>query len=70
MSIGMTHSVALQGLAGNLIEIEVDIADGIPGFTLLGLPDAALSESRDRVRAALSNCQEPDRKSTRLNSSH
>ena len=42
MSIGMTHSVALQGLAGNLIEIEVDIADGIPGFTLLGLPDAAL----------------------------
>ena len=59
MSIGMTHSVALQGLAGNLIEIEVDIADGIPGFTLLGLPDAALSESRDRVRAALSNCQEP-----------
>ena len=52
MSIGMTHSVALQGLAGNLIEIEVDIADGIPSFTLLGLPDAALSESRDRVRAA------------------
>ena len=59
MSIGCTHSVALQGLAGNLVEVEVDIADGIPSFSLLGLPDAALSESRDRVRAALINCQEP-----------
>lgn len=59
MSIGCTHSVALQGLAGSLVEVEVDIADGIPNFSLLGLPDAALSESRDRVRAALINCQEP-----------
>ena len=59
MSIGCTHSVALQGLAGSLVEVEVDIADGIPSFSLLGLPDAALSESRDRVRAALINCQEP-----------
>lgn len=59
MSIGCTHSVALQGLAGSLVDVEVDIADGIPSFSLLGLPDAALSESRDRVRAALINCQEP-----------
>lgn len=66
MSIGCTHSVALQGLAGSLVEVEVDIADGIPSFSLLGLPDAALSESRDRVRAALINCQEswPNKKVT------
>ena len=56
MSIGRTESVALLGLSGSVVEIEVDIADGLPGFSLLGLPDAALSESRDRVRAALTNC--------------
>jgi magnesium chelatase family protein len=40
---------------GSVIEIECDIADGIPMYSLLGLPDASLQESRDRVRAALSN---------------
>jgi len=59
VSIGRTQSVALQGLAGSVVEIEVDIADGIPSFSLLGLPDTALSESRDRVRAALVNSSEP-----------
>jgi magnesium chelatase family protein len=66
MSIGQTQSVALLGLTGSLVEIEVDISDGIPMYSLLGLPDAALSESRDRVRAAISNCSEswPNRKVT------
>ena len=66
MSIGRTESVALLGLSGSVVEIEVDIADGLPGFSLLGLPDAALSESRDRVRAALTNCSEawPNKKVT------
>ena len=66
MSIGRTESVALLGLTGNVVEIEVDIADGLPGFSLLGLPDAALSESRDRVRAALINSNEtwPNKKVT------
>ena len=66
MSIGRTESVALLGLTGSVVEIEVDIADGIPGFSLLGLPDAALSESRDRVRAALINSNEtwPNKKVT------
>ena len=66
MSIGQTQSVALLGLTGSLVEIEVDISDGIPMYSLLGLPDAALSESRDRVRAAISNCHEswPNRKVT------
>jgi magnesium chelatase family protein len=66
MSLGMTFGVGLQGLAGNLVTVEVDIADGLPAYTLLGLPDAALSESRDRVRSALTNSNElwPNRKVT------
>lgn len=59
MSLGRTESVSLLGLAGSVVEVEVDIADGLPSFALLGLPDAALSESRDRIRAALINSQEP-----------
>ena len=64
--MGQTQSVALLGLTGSLVEIEVDISDGIPMYSLLGLPDTALQESRDRVRAAISNCNEvwPNRKVT------
>ena len=58
MTLGITKSVALLGLDGAVVTIEVDIADGIPMYSLLGLPDAALSESRDRVRAALINTNE------------
>ena len=66
MSMGHTQSVALLGITGSLVEIEVDISDGIPMYSLLGLPDAALQESRDRVRAAITNCNEiwPNRKMT------
>ena len=66
MTLGITKSVALLGLDGAVVTIEVDIADGIPMYSLLGLPDAALSESRDRVRAALINTNEtwPNRKVT------
>jgi magnesium chelatase family protein len=53
--IGRTQSVALHGIDGEIISVEVDIAAGIPSFTLLGLPDSALSESRERVRSALAN---------------
>jgi magnesium chelatase family protein len=55
MTLGQIRSIALQGLLGTLIEIEVDISDGIPTYSLLGLPDTSLQESRDRVRAALTN---------------
>ena len=49
-----------------MVTVEVDIADGLPGYSLLGLPDAALNESRDRVRAALVNSAQawPNRKLT------
>ena len=59
MSLATTKAIALSGLNGDVITVEVDIADGLPGYTLLGLPDAALSESRDRVRAALVNSLQP-----------
>jgi magnesium chelatase family protein len=53
--IGRTQSVALHGIDGEIVTVEVDIAPGIPSFALLGLPDSALQESRERVRSALSN---------------
>ena len=66
MNLADTKSVALLGLEGHVVTVEVDIADGLPAYVLLGLPDAALSESRDRVRAAIVNCGEiwPNRKVT------
>jgi magnesium chelatase family protein len=66
VTLGITQSVALLGLDGAVVTIEVDISDGIPMYSLLGLPDAALNESRDRVRAALVNTNEswPNRKVT------
>jgi magnesium chelatase family protein len=47
--------VALYGVDGRLVEIEADIGAGLPGVNLVGLPDAALHESKDRVRAAVVN---------------
>lgn len=66
MSLGQTTCVALHGLDGAIVTVEVDIADGLPMYSLLGLPDAALNESRDRVRAALINSNEvwPNKKVT------
>jgi magnesium chelatase family protein len=53
--LAITQSISLVGLTGHLIDIEADIGNGVPGFTLLGLPDASLSEARDRVRSAITN---------------
>jgi magnesium chelatase family protein len=50
-----TQAVALVGVEGHLVEVEADIAQGIPAFSLVGVPDTALSEARDRVRAAIKN---------------
>jgi magnesium chelatase family protein len=47
--------VALVGVDGHLVEVEADLANGIPGLALVGLPDTALQEARDRVRAAIVN---------------
>ena len=66
MTIGRTWSVSLLGLRGAVVEIEADISAGLPGFVLIGLPDAALGEAKDRVRSAATNsgCGLPARKIT------
>ena len=48
-------SATLHGITGRVVRVEVDVAPGLPGFTIVGLPDAALSEARERVRGALRN---------------
>src|SRR5713226_6377885 len=53
MPVAQTYSVALAGVAGHGVEIEADIENGLPGLLLAGLPDAALREARDRIRAAV-----------------
>ena len=50
-----SKTCALVGLDGTIVEVEVDIAPGLPAFTVVGLPDAAVQESRERVRAAIRN---------------
>ncbi|MGH8776873.1 MAG: YifB family Mg chelatase-like AAA ATPase [Jiangellaceae bacterium] len=52
MRLARCRSVALAGVRGTVVDIEVHIG-GMPGFTLVGLPDASLAEARDRVRAAV-----------------
>jgi magnesium chelatase family protein len=55
---------AVVGLDGAIVEVEVDLGHGIPAFTIVGLPDAAVQEARERVRAAIKNsgCQFPNRR--------
>ncbi len=48
-------SCALQGLDGVLVQVEVDTSRGMPGLTVVGLPDTAVKESRERVRSAVKN---------------
>ena len=48
-------SCAVVGLEGAIVEVEVDIAAGLPAFTIVGLPDTAVQEARERVRAAIRN---------------
>jgi len=48
-------SCAVVGLEGAIVEVEVDISPGLPSFTIVGLPDAAVQEARERVRAAIRN---------------
>jgi magnesium chelatase family protein len=50
-----TFGSTTLGINGQLISVEVDIANGIPGFDIVGLPDTAVRESRERVRAAIKN---------------
>src|SRR5579875_3319362 len=53
--LAKVQSCAVIGLEGALVEVEVDISNGLAAFTIVGLPDAAVNESRERVRAAIKN---------------
>ena len=55
MSFATAHTIALQGALGHLIEVQVDVSPGMVTTTMVGRPDAALSEARDRVRMAIAN---------------
>ena len=54
--LAITKSVALQGLEGYLVSIQVDISKGMPDFQIVGLPDASVKESKERVKTAIKNC--------------
>jgi magnesium chelatase family protein len=66
LTLARTHAVALLGLQGAIVEIEADVASGLPKFIMIGLPDAALKQAEHRVHAAAINsgCELPTRKYT------
>ena len=62
--LAVAQSCAVVGLEGYIVQVEVDVSPGLPKFHVVGLPDAAVQESRERVRAALRNsgCEFPMRR--------
>jgi magnesium chelatase family protein len=64
--LAKVNSCAVVGLEGARVEVEVDISPGLPSFTIVGLPDTAVQEARERVRAAIRNsgCIFPNRRIT------
>ena len=66
MTLARTHAVALLGVDGHVIEVEADLGNGLPGLSIIGLPDTSLYEARDRVKAAIVNSGEawPQRRMT------
>lgn len=53
MTLAVCFSRALSGLCAPQVSVEVHLSNGLPSFTLVGLPDTEVKESRERVRAAL-----------------
>lgn len=66
MALARTWAVALTGVMGHLIAVEADLAAGLPGTTVIGMGDAAVTQARDRIRAAVVNSGQkwPDRRIT------
>jgi magnesium chelatase family protein len=57
MSLAILHSRSLTGMEAPLVTVEVHLSNGLPSFTIVGLPEAEVKESKDRVRAALLNAR-------------
>jgi len=53
--LAKVKTAAVVGLDGHLVDVEVDISSGLPALTIVGLPDAAVQEAKERVRAAIRN---------------
>ena len=53
--LARVYSCAVIGLEGVIVEVEVDTGDGLPSITIVGLPDTAIQESRERVQSAIKN---------------
>jgi len=66
MALARTYAVALAGVEGHVVEVEADIENGLVALLLVGLPDTALREARDRIRSAVVNSQQswPQRRIT------
>lgn len=66
MGLARAHAIALVGVQGHPVEIEADIENGLVALLLVGLPDTALREARDRIRSAIVNSGEtwPSRRIT------
>src|ERR1700730_14476002 len=66
MALARTYAMALAGVEGHIVEIEADIENGLVALLLVGLPDTALREARDRIRSAIVNSQQawPQRRIT------
>ncbi|MEM9756454.1 MAG: magnesium chelatase domain-containing protein, partial [Pseudomonadota bacterium] len=52
-SVALTHTVTFQGLEPRRVEVQCAVTPGLPGFAVVGLPDKAVSEARERVKASL-----------------
>ena len=53
--LSIIKSMSLHGLEGYLIEVQVDVGAGMPGFEIVGLPDVSIKESKERVKTAIKN---------------
>ncbi|HXW08518.1 MAG TPA: YifB family Mg chelatase-like AAA ATPase [Vicinamibacterales bacterium] len=53
--LACVRSAAVYGIEASAVQVEVDVSFGLPGFTMVGLPDASVRESRDRIRSAIRN---------------
>ena len=55
--LAKTHTVALSGVHADIVTVEANIGPGLPGIHVVGLGDAAVNESRDRLPPAVANAQ-------------
>jgi len=53
--ISNVKTISLNGIDGNLVEVQTDIAGGLPNFEIVGLPDTSVKESKERIRTAIKN---------------